>query len=269
MIWGNRHAGQQLGDAAQRYAGEIRNQLQRALLELDRTPEGRAILATAQTRRFFIRPAMRITTSCAAISPISSAKSARWNGNDGGTMSGWLQRQLFGNLRRQIALGVALFQAVLTGGLLWKSRATKKQQWHASSASSPTIWCAIWPPPRQPGLSSRDGRTAGAGRCATRLPQLRYLDGASTAMVWYWRTRIGSVSASSCATCRSPGNAGAGRYRGSVRCDRAGAARHPAGRLGACRIDLQQAHAYRTAMRRKEHSLRRTGNRHRQPCWRG
>ncbi|MFO1379820.1 MAG: phosphate/phosphite/phosphonate ABC transporter substrate-binding protein [Chitinivorax sp.] len=31
---------------------EIRNQLQRALLELDRTPEGRAILATAQTRRF-------------------------------------------------------------------------------------------------------------------------------------------------------------------------------------------------------------------------
>lgn len=35
-------------------------------------------------------------------------------------MTGWLQRQLFGNLRRQIALGIALFQALLMGGMVWE-----------------------------------------------------------------------------------------------------------------------------------------------------
>ncbi len=91
-------------------------------------------------------------------------------------MSGWLQRQLFGNLRRQIALGVALFQAVLTGGLLWEvtrheetAMARQQREFANNMVRNLATTSATW-------LSSRD--VAGLQELVDAqrgFPQLRYL----------------------------------------------------------------------------------------------
>lgn len=167
-------------------------------------------------------------------------------------MSGWLQRQLFGNLRRQIALGVALFQAVLTGGLLWEvtrheetAMARQQREFANNMVRNLATTSATW-------LSSRD--VAGLQELVDAqrgFPQLRYLmalDSHGLVLAHSDRQRVGQFvrDLPQPGAMQAPGDT-ADLYDVIVPVL---LGTQPVGWVRAG-IDLQQAHAYQTAMRRK------------------